>query len=76
MKLDLQSVLSGAEAIYLQFIQSKELPLRVQQVLGLYIPSSSEENSPDSQASETQRLISQPQAGAASCNTAHCPTYP
>uniref|UniRef100_A0A8C4IBU0 TBC1 domain family member 15 n=1 Tax=Dicentrarchus labrax TaxID=13489 RepID=A0A8C4IBU0_DICLA len=70
MKLDLQSVLRGAEAIYLQLIQCKELPLKVQQVLGLYIPSSSEEDSPDSQASETQRLLSESQAGAASSNSA------
>uniref|UniRef100_A0A8P4JXW0 TBC1 domain family, member 17 n=1 Tax=Dicentrarchus labrax TaxID=13489 RepID=A0A8P4JXW0_DICLA len=76
MKLDLQSVLRGAEAIYLQLIQCKELPLKVQQVLGLYIPSSSEEDSPDSQASETQRLLSESQAGAASSNSACGPTSP
>ncbi|XP_074552112.1 TBC1 domain family member 17 isoform X1 [Halichoeres trimaculatus] len=76
MKLDLQSVLRGAEAIYLQLIQCKELPLKVQQVLGLYVPSSSEESSPNSQASETTRLLSQSEAGAASCSSAHVPTYP
>ncbi|KAG7238895.1 hypothetical protein INR49_030442 [Caranx melampygus] len=43
MKLDLQTILRGAEAIYLQLIQCKELPLKVQQVLGLYVPSSSED---------------------------------
>ncbi|KAM7387430.1 hypothetical protein PAMA_009852 [Pampus argenteus] len=74
MKLDLQSVLRGAEAIYLQLVQCKELPLKVQEVLGLYVPSSSDE-SPDSQASETQHLLSQSQAGAASSNAAP-PTYP
>ncbi|KAA8585470.1 hypothetical protein FQN60_004164, partial [Etheostoma spectabile] len=51
MKLDLQTVLQGAEAIYLQLTACK-------QVLGLYTPSSSEEDSPDSQASETHRLLS------------------
>ncbi|XP_036945827.1 TBC1 domain family member 17 [Acanthopagrus latus] len=76
MKLDLQSVLRGAEAIYQQLIQCKELPLKVQQVLGLYIPSSSEEDSPDSQTSETQRLLAQSQAEAASCSSASGPTYP
>uniref|UniRef100_A0A671XLI9 TBC1 domain family member 15 n=1 Tax=Sparus aurata TaxID=8175 RepID=A0A671XLI9_SPAAU len=76
MKLDLQSVLRGAEAIYQQLIQCKELPIKVQQVLGLYIPSSSEEDSPDSQTSETQRLLAQSQAEAASCSSASGPTYP
>uniref|UniRef100_A0A3Q4ME92 TBC1 domain family, member 17 n=1 Tax=Neolamprologus brichardi TaxID=32507 RepID=A0A3Q4ME92_NEOBR len=59
MKLDLQSVLRGAE----------ELPVKVKQVLGLYVPPSSEEESPDSQASETQRLLSQSQEGAAASNS-------
>ncbi|TKS91432.1 TBC1 domain family member 17 [Collichthys lucidus] len=76
MKLDLQSILCGAEAIYLQLIQCKELPVKVQRVLGLYIPSTSEDDSPDSQASETQRLLGQSQAGAASCDSARGPTYP
>uniref|UniRef100_UPI0037E979F4 TBC1 domain family member 17 n=1 Tax=Semicossyphus pulcher TaxID=241346 RepID=UPI0037E979F4 len=76
MKLDLQSVLLGAEAIYLQLIQCKELPLKVQQVLGLYVPSSSEDDSPNSQASETQRLLDQSDAGAASCSSARAPSYP
>uniref|UniRef100_A0A8C6KAH8 TBC1 domain family member 17 n=1 Tax=Nothobranchius furzeri TaxID=105023 RepID=A0A8C6KAH8_NOTFU len=66
MKLDLQGILQEAEAIYLQLVQCKDLPLKVQHVLGLYIPNSSEENSPDSQSSETQRLLSQSEAGAAS----------
>ncbi|XP_031718027.1 TBC1 domain family member 17 isoform X2 [Anarrhichthys ocellatus] len=76
MKLDLQSVLRGAEAIYLQLTQCKELPLKVQQVLGLYVPSSSEEDSPDSQASDTQRLLCESQEGAASASSARVPTYP
>ncbi|KAM4531720.1 TBC1 domain family member 17 [Odontesthes bonariensis] len=76
MRLDLQSILCGAEAIYLQLVQCKELPLQVQRVLGLYVPSSSEEDSPDSQASEMQRLLSQPQAGAASSDLTHVPSYP
>ncbi|XP_061566909.1 TBC1 domain family member 17 [Cololabis saira] len=73
MKLDLQSILHDAEAIYLQLVQCKELPLKVQQVLGLYVPSSSEESSPDSRSSETQRLLSQPQAGAAASDAHHAP---
>ncbi|KAK2833045.1 hypothetical protein Q5P01_016934 [Channa striata] len=76
MKLDLQSVLRGAEAIYLQLVQCKELPLKVQQVLGIYVPSSSPEDSPNHQNSETQHLLGQSQAGAASSNSAHVPTYP
>lgn len=54
----------------------QELPIKVQQVMGLYIPSSSEEDSPESQASETQRLLGQSEAGAASCSSARGPTYP
>ncbi|KAK5856077.1 hypothetical protein PBY51_007697 [Eleginops maclovinus] len=76
MKLDLQTVLRGAEAIYLQLTQCKELPVKVQQVMGLYVASSSEEDSPDSQASETLRLLAESQAGAASCDSAYVPTYP
>lgn len=48
----------------------------VKQVLGLYVPPSSEEESPDSQASETQRLLSQSQEGAAASNPACGPSYP
>ncbi|KAF7645181.1 hypothetical protein LDENG_00208820 [Lucifuga dentata] len=59
MKLDLQAVLCEAEAIYLQLVQCKELPVKVQEVLGLCTPPSSEEDSPNSQASETQHLLSQ-----------------
>ncbi|XP_041823777.1 TBC1 domain family member 17 [Melanotaenia boesemani] len=76
MKLDLQRVMREAEAIYLQLVQCKELPVKVQQVLGLYVASSSEENSPDSQTSETQHLLSQSQTGAAASNSTHVPTYP
>nr|XP_057904431.1 TBC1 domain family member 17 [Doryrhamphus excisus] len=76
MKLDLQSTLRGAEAIYLQLLQCKELPLKVQEVLGLYVPSSSEDESPDSQDSETQRLLGQSQAGAASGDAACAPPSP
>uniref|UniRef100_A0A7N8X137 TBC1 domain family, member 17 n=1 Tax=Mastacembelus armatus TaxID=205130 RepID=A0A7N8X137_9TELE len=76
MKLDLQTVLREAEGIYLQLIQCKELPPEVQQVLGVCVPSSSEEGSPDSQSSETQRLLGQPHAAAASSHSACGPTYP
>ncbi|XP_060945395.1 TBC1 domain family member 17 [Limanda limanda] len=76
MKLDLQSVLRGAEAIYLQFIQCKELPIKVQRVLGLPVPPSSDEDSPDSQPGEAQRLLSQSQAGASSSNSARGRPYP
>lgn len=41
----------------------QELPLKVQQVLGLYVPSS-REDSPDSESGELQRLVGQSQAGA------------
>ena len=63
----------------------QELPRKVQQVLGLYVPSSSEEegeDSPDSQASEMQRLPGRPQPGdageaGAACSDSACgPTYP
>lgn len=54
----------------------QELPLKVQQVLGIYVPSSSEKESPDSQASETQHLFGQSQAGAAASNSTRAPTYP
>ncbi|XP_029015069.1 TBC1 domain family member 17 [Betta splendens] len=76
MKLDLQSVLRGAEAIYLQLIQCKELPVKVQQVLGIYAPSSSGTDSPDSQTSETQHLLDQPQAETAASSSSRGPTYP
>ncbi|XP_056263659.1 TBC1 domain family member 17 [Pseudoliparis swirei] len=82
MKLDLQTVLRGAESIFLQLTQCKELSLKVQEVLGLYIPSSSEEDSPDSsQASETRRLLASSPAGASSSSSssspaARVPTYP
>ncbi|CAB1457466.1 unnamed protein product [Pleuronectes platessa] len=75
MRLDLQSVLRGAEAIYLQFIQCKELPIKVQRVLGLHVPPFSDEDSPDSQPGEAQRLLSQSQAGASSSNSARAAVY-
>ncbi|RXN02587.1 TBC1 domain family member 17-like protein [Labeo rohita] len=68
MKLDLQSVLCGAEAIYLQLTHCKELPLKVQEVLGRRVPSSSSEVSPDSEPAETDALLAQSEArGASSC---------
>lgn len=44
----------------------QELPLKVQQVLGLYDPPSSQESSPESRSGEAQRLLDQSEAGAAS----------
>ncbi|XP_017274792.1 TBC1 domain family member 17 [Kryptolebias marmoratus] len=73
MKLDVQQMLRDAEAIYQQLVCCKDLPLKVQQVLGLYNPSSSEDNSPDSQTEDAQRLLGQSEAGAAS---SHVPTRP
>ncbi|KAM9393346.1 TBC1 domain family member 17 [Pholidichthys leucotaenia] len=66
MKLNLQKVLEDAESIYLQLTQVKELPVRVQQVLGLYVPSSSDEEDVSDSATggETQRLSDQSEAGA------------
>ncbi|XP_013888909.1 TBC1 domain family member 17 [Austrofundulus limnaeus] len=66
MKLDLQGILCEAEAIYQQLLCCKELPLKVQQVLGLYDPSSSEESSPGSQSGEAQHRLDQSEAAAAS----------
>lgn len=94
MKLDVQQVLQGAEAIYLQLTRCQvgrasvssgppgsprvpqgppwmgpadcpplqDLPLMVQQVLGLYSPSGPE-GSPDSQTSEPDHVVDQFQAG-------------
>ncbi|MED6261208.1 hypothetical protein ATANTOWER_002301 [Ataeniobius toweri] len=62
LKLVLQDVVSG-----------EELPRKVKQVLGLSVPSSSEEDSSGSQSSETERLLGQTEGGAASV---HVPTYP
>ncbi|XP_052402009.1 TBC1 domain family member 17 [Carassius gibelio] len=84
MKLDLQSVLCGSEAIYLQLTHCKELPLKVQEVLGLRVPSSSSEESPDSEPKETHTLLTQSEArGPSSCQTFNGqtpqrppPTYP
>uniref|UniRef100_A0A8B9HIT0 TBC1 domain family, member 17 n=1 Tax=Astyanax mexicanus TaxID=7994 RepID=A0A8B9HIT0_ASTMX len=85
MKLDLQTVLQGAEGIYLQLAQCKELSVKVQEVLGLYVASSSEEGSPDLEPKETDTLLSQAEArGASSCQPSSSytasprppPTYP
>ncbi|XP_035619820.2 TBC1 domain family member 17-like [Oncorhynchus keta] len=55
MKLDLQTVLRGAEANYLQLACCKELPVKVQEVIGLYVPPSpDDETSPESESHETQ----------------------
>ncbi|CDQ86691.1 unnamed protein product [Oncorhynchus mykiss] len=65
MKLDLQTVLRGAEANYLQLACCKELPVKVQEVIGLYVPPSpDDETSPESESHETQQLLSQSQAAA------------
>uniref|UniRef100_A0A673XJH0 TBC1 domain family member 15 n=1 Tax=Salmo trutta TaxID=8032 RepID=A0A673XJH0_SALTR len=62
MKLDLQTVLRGAEANYLQLACCKELPVKVQEVIGLYVPPSpDDETSPESESHETQQLQSQSQ---------------
>uniref|UniRef100_A0A4W4DXW0 Rab-GAP TBC domain-containing protein n=1 Tax=Electrophorus electricus TaxID=8005 RepID=A0A4W4DXW0_ELEEL len=84
MKLDLESVMCEAEGIYLQMAQCKELPVRVQEVLGLYVPSSSDEESPQSEPKETDGLLSQSLArGATACQPSNPhatprppPTYP
>uniref|UniRef100_A0A3Q2P023 TBC1 domain family member 15 n=1 Tax=Fundulus heteroclitus TaxID=8078 RepID=A0A3Q2P023_FUNHE len=83
MKLDLHDVLRDAEAIYLQLVCCKELPRKVKQVLGLCVPCGSEEDSPDSQSSETERLLLQTEAGAppapppaAPPAAPHVPSYP
>uniref|UniRef100_A0A672SSA6 TBC1 domain family member 15 n=1 Tax=Sinocyclocheilus grahami TaxID=75366 RepID=A0A672SSA6_SINGR len=62
MKLDLQSVLCGAEAIYLQLTHCKELPSKVQEVLGLRVPCSSSDESPNSEPKETDTLLAQSEA--------------
>uniref|UniRef100_A0A672LJ38 TBC1 domain family member 15 n=1 Tax=Sinocyclocheilus grahami TaxID=75366 RepID=A0A672LJ38_SINGR len=68
MKLDLQSILCGAEAIYLQLTNCKELSVKVQEVLGLRVPSSFSEESPNSEPTETDTLLAQSEArGASSC---------
>ncbi|XP_054908055.1 TBC1 domain family member 17 [Poeciliopsis prolifica] len=66
MKLDLQSVLLEAEAIYRQLVGCKDLPRQVKQVLGLCGPPSPAEESPDSQSSESEALLGQAEGGAAS----------
>ncbi|XP_030645504.1 TBC1 domain family member 17 isoform X2 [Chanos chanos] len=84
MKLDLHTVLCDAEAIYLQLAGCKELPVKVQEVLGLYVTSSSEEESPDSEPKESDALLGQSEAVAASASQTRtslasqssAPTYP
>uniref|UniRef100_A0A672SSD0 TBC1 domain family member 15 n=1 Tax=Sinocyclocheilus grahami TaxID=75366 RepID=A0A672SSD0_SINGR len=84
MKLDLQSVLCGAEAIYLQLTHCKELPSKVQEVLGLRVPCSSSDESPNSEPKETDTLLAQSEArGVSSCQPFNGqtpqripPTYP
>ncbi|KAL6476518.1 hypothetical protein MHYP_G00150170 [Metynnis hypsauchen] len=86
MKLDLQTVLREAEGIYLQLARCKELPVKVHEVLGLYVASSSDEGSPDLEPKETDTLLSRTEVrGAAACppsNSSHTashrppPTYP
>lgn len=65
---------------------SQELPVKVQEVIGLYVPPSpDDETSPESESHETQQLLSQSQAEAtetsqSSNSTAAAarprPTYP
>uniref|UniRef100_A0A6Q2XTG5 Rab-GAP TBC domain-containing protein n=1 Tax=Esox lucius TaxID=8010 RepID=A0A6Q2XTG5_ESOLU len=43
---------------------SQELPGKVQEVIGLYVPPSSDETSPESESHETQHLLSQSQTAA------------
>uniref|UniRef100_A0A674PM44 TBC1 domain family member 15 n=1 Tax=Takifugu rubripes TaxID=31033 RepID=A0A674PM44_TAKRU len=68
MKLDVEEVLQGAEAIYLQLTRCQDLPLKVQQVLGLYSPPSPE-GSPESQTGETDHVLDQSQAGSSDPQT-------
>ncbi|XP_057673464.1 TBC1 domain family member 17 [Corythoichthys intestinalis] len=72
MKLDLQSTLRDAEAIYLQLLQCKDLPQKVKEVLGVYVPSSSssssEDDSPDFQSGDAPCLPGQSQFGTSSCD--------
>ncbi|CAL8304181.1 unnamed protein product [Merluccius merluccius] len=79
MKLDLHTVICGAEAIYQQLAQCKDLPVKVKEVLGLYAASSSEEESPEFESQETQpMLLGSPQPGGAppAVPPRPVPTYP
>ncbi|GAA6077859.1 TBC1 domain family member 17 isoform X1, partial [Tachysurus ichikawai] len=84
MRLDLQTMLREAEGIYLQLVQCKELPVKVREVLGSCVTSSSDEESSESEPRETDGLLSQSAAaGVAVCqssnrNASHGPppTYP
>ncbi|KAJ3600929.1 hypothetical protein NHX12_031902 [Muraenolepis orangiensis] len=72
MKLDLQTVLCGAEAIYLQLARCK-----VKEVLGLYAASSSEEESPESESRGAQPLGGPPPRPAPPAVPPRpVPTYP
>lgn len=68
MKLDVLEVLRGAESIYLQLSQCRELPLKVQQVLGLYTPPSSGDQVRP--GAETQPFLDQPAGGDAAAAAA------
>uniref|UniRef100_A0A8C7D251 TBC1 domain family, member 17 n=1 Tax=Oncorhynchus kisutch TaxID=8019 RepID=A0A8C7D251_ONCKI len=73
MKLDLQTVLRGAEANYLQLACCKELPVKVQEVIGLYVPPSpDDETSPESESHEMHQSSNSTAAAAARPR----PTYP
>ncbi|XP_056609721.1 TBC1 domain family member 17 [Triplophysa dalaica] len=84
MKLNLRVLVCDAEAIYLQLAHCKELPVKVQEVLGLYVPSKPAEENPHSVPRETDNLLSQSEVrGATACQsdngqTPQCPppTYP
>ncbi|KAG7259708.1 hypothetical protein CRUP_015920, partial [Coryphaenoides rupestris] len=85
MKLDLQDMMCGAEAIFLQLVQCKELPVKVKEVLGLYVASSSgEEESPEAESRDAQQqqplLFGLPPPGGAPPRPAGpprpVPTYP
>ncbi|XP_062387731.1 TBC1 domain family member 17 [Sardina pilchardus] len=88
MKLDLHSVLCGTEAIYLQLASCKELPIKVLEVLDLYVPPREVDSTicdSMSQSHETDYLLNQSEGGAAAAGSqpGSCivpprppPTYP
>nr|XP_055050034.1 TBC1 domain family member 17 [Misgurnus anguillicaudatus] len=84
MQMDFQKLLCDAEAIYLQLTNCKELPVKVQEVLGICVPSSSADVSPNTEHRETDTLLSQSETrGATSCQPFNGqtpqrppPTYP
>ncbi|KAL4658300.1 TBC1 domain family member 17 [Arapaima gigas] len=57
MKLDLQALLCAAEAIFLQLAACKDLPVKVQEVLGLHVPLSPDTEDPAEDLTEEQPLI-------------------